>query len=302
MRARLVVPPIVAASFVAATLHADACDEDYVAAQKSEKTGALISARDHYKTCATGTCPTSVQKDCTLGFASVSPRIPSIVVTVSFGAAPVSQVTVTMDGKPIPFDGKAFDVDPGKHAFHFALDDGRTKDFDAVVVEGTRGQPIKAEFEAKSVTTTTGDSSAETSSSPPPRSDASPEGPSDDGGLSTQKYLALGVMGLGVVGLVLGTIEGAHAKSSWNDAKGECASATDCASHDAAVSDQQSAHTAATISTVSFVIGGAALVGGAIWYLLTPSGAKEKTPDAVSVQFSPAVYPGGMSAALWGSF
>jgi hypothetical protein len=302
MRASLVVPSIVAASFVAATLHAEACDEDYVAAQKAEKTGALLSARDHYKTCATGACPTSVQKDCTLAFASVSPRIPSIVVTVSFGAAPVSQVTVTMDGKPIPFDGKAFDVDPGKHSFHFALDDGRTKDFDAVVVEGTRGQPIKAEFEAKSTTTTPTTSSADDASTPTPQPSASLEGSSDGGGTSTTRYLALGVMGVGVVGLVVGTIEGMHAKSSWNDAKGECASATDCASHDAAVADQQSAHTAATISTVSFVLGGAALVGGAIWYFLTPSGAHEKTPDSVSLQFSPAVYPGGMSAALWGSF
>jgi hypothetical protein len=300
MRASLAVPSVVAASFVAATLHAQACDEDYVAAQKAEKTGALISARDHYKTCATGACPASVQKDCTLAFASVSPRIPSIVVTVAFGAAPVSQVTVTMDGKPIPFDGKAFDVDPGKHSFHFALDDGRTKDFEAVVVEGTRGQPIKAEFEAKSVTTTATTSTDASSTPPPPAS--SLEGSSEEGKPRTPNYLALGLMGVGVVGLVVGTIEGLHAKSSWNDAKGECASATDCASHDAAVADQQSAHTAATISTVSFVVGGAALVGGAIWYFLTPSGATEKTPDSVSLKFSPAVFPGGMSAALWGSF
>jgi hypothetical protein len=306
MRSRTAVPLFVAATLAAIGAHADACDDDYVAAQKAEKSGALLSARDHYKACATGACPGSEQKDCTLGFASVSPRVPSIVVTVSFGAAPVSAVTVTMDGKPIAFDGKAVDVDPGKHAFHFALDDGRTKDLEVIVIEGTRGQPVKAEFEAKpatdttpTTTTVTGDTS--TSTSPPLATDTTPS-TSSGGGWSSQKYLALGLMGIGVVGVVVGAIEGAHAKSAWNDSKAECASPTDCPSHDAAVTDHDSAKSAATISTVSFVVGGAALVGGALWFFLGSSGSQEKAADTGSLHFSPAVYPGGMSAAFTGSF
>ena len=305
MRARHSGLPIfVAATLAAIGAHADACDDDYVAAQKAEKSGALLSARDHYKACATGACPGSVQKDCTLGFASVSPRVPSIVVTVSFGAAPVSSVTVTMDGKSIPFDGKALDVDPGKHAFHFALDDGRTKDLEVIVVEGTRGQPVKAEFEAKPTTdatppttTVTGD----TSTTPPPTGDATPSS-SSGGGWSTQKYLALGVAGLGLVGVVVGSIEGAHAKSLSDNAKSECASATDCTSHDAAVADHDSAKSAATISTVSFVLGGAALVGGALWFFMTPSQSTNETTPTTSMHFTPSVGPGGVSAMLTGSF
>ena len=78
-----------------------------------------------------------------------------------------------------------------------------------------------------------------------------------------------------MLGVTAGTIFGLRAKSIWADAKAHC-STYPSACDQAAVNLGQDAKEAGGISTVSFVIGGAGLIGGALLYFTAPKDAPEK--------------------------
>ncbi len=184
-------------------------------------------------------------------------------------------------GSPIP-------VDPGEHVIE-AVAPGRQPWSSKVQVGGdaakvsveipklepTGGQPPADA--AKPVVTTTADNT-------PPASDK----PASSG--SAQRTTGLVLGGVGVVGIGLGTFFGLQASSKWSDAKNKC---TDypfgCG---AEASDlRSSASSAAGVSTVAFVAGGALLATGLVLYLTAPS---KKTSVALAV--------GPSSAFVQGSF
>ena len=99
---------------------------------------------------------------------------------------------------------------------------------------------------------------------------------SSSGRGSTQRIVAVGVGGLGVAGLVVGTIFGLEAKSTWADAKTHCTSYPyGCQEDGVALGDD--AGRAATISNISFVIGAVGLAGGAVLWLTAPSAASSQS-------------------------
>jgi hypothetical protein len=160
-------------------------------------------------------------------------------------------------GSPIP-------VDPGEHVIE-AVAPGKQAWTSKVQVAGdaakvsveipklqTSGEPAAA---GSSPITTSPENS-------PPPSDASPS--------SAQKVTGLVFGGVGVVGLGLGAFFGLQASSKWSDAKGKCADYPyGCGSEGADL--RSSAHSAATVSTVAFVAGGALLATGVVLYLTAPS-------------------------------
>jgi serine/threonine-protein kinase len=93
----------------------------------------------------------------------------------------------------------------------------------------------------------------------------------------------------GLVSIGVGTAFGLSAKSKNDEAAGMC-SGLECTDQ-RAITLTDDARTAATISTVGFVAGGALVVGGAALYLLAPTG-ESKTALRVSPRF-------GRQAALF---
>lgn len=118
-----------------------------------------------------------------------------------------------------------------------------------------------------------------------------PDEPAPKAGGSTQRTVAVVVGSVGVVGLGLGTVFGLMAKGSLSDAKGQCSSyPSDCSSQ--GVELNSTANSQATVATVAFIAGGAALATGAVlWFTAGPS---EK--QGVALGFGPGV------AFLKGSF
>jgi hypothetical protein len=107
---------------------------------------------------------------------------------------------------------------------------------------------------------------------------------------SAQRTSGLVLGGAGVVGIGLGTFFGLQASSKWSDAKAAC---TDypygCSSNGQDL--RSSARSAATVSTVGFIAGGALLATGLVLYFTAP-----KQRESVAL----AIGPG--SAFLQGSF
>lgn len=87
---------------------------------------------------------------------------------------------------------------------------------------------------------------------------------------SAQRTTAVIVGAAGVVGVGLGTLFGLQAKADWSDAKNHCPTFQSCDAR--GVELHSSASSKATVSTVAFIAGGAALaVGAALWFTATPS-------------------------------
>jgi len=109
----------------------------------------------------------------------------------------------------------------------------------------------------------------------------------DDG--STSRTVGVVLMGVGAAGMVVGTIFGVDALQKNNDAKDICGDDTSCPTQEGEdLSDD--AQQAALVSTIGFVAGGAALVGGAVLYLTAPDGSEagrmQLSPIAGGAQFS----------------
>jgi hypothetical protein len=114
---------------------------------------------------------------------------------------------------------------------------------------------------------------------------------------STRRYLGLGVAGVGVVGLVVGTVEALHAKSLWSDAKNESCDDSGKCTTQAGVDMTNSARSAGTLATVAIGVGAAAVAGGLILYFTAPH-AEEKS---ASVQVVPSLASDGFAITLRGA-
>ena len=111
---------------------------------------------------------------------------------------------------------------------------------------------------------------------------------------SSQKTIAYVVGGVGVVGIVVGSIFGLKAKSKNSDADANCRPDDPTRCNSVGVQASDDAHSAATISTIAFAAGGAALVAGAVLWFTAP---KDKEPSAPSVGLGFGVGSGfGLSA------
>jgi hypothetical protein len=112
---------------------------------------------------------------------------------------------------------------------------------------------------------------------------------------STQRTLGLAAVGVGVVGAALGTVFGLNATSKHSDAKANC-NADQSACNSAGAGQMKDARSAATLSTVAFIVGGAAIAGGAVLYLTAPK--KERAGGAQALYVS----PNGLGVGLGGAW
>jgi hypothetical protein len=209
--------------------------------------------------------------------AALEPRLSRVKVDVP-PASRIPGLSVSRDGVTVgePLWGVPAPVDPGDHTV-IARAAGK-KDFSAKVVvsgEGTVVVVIPAleagTSEAPPVAPVAPPvaSTAAPRPVPPPTAPPPAEPPPSGGGW--QKPTGLALTGVGAVGLVLGTVFGLRAKSKNDDSLAQCRSndATACTQEGKNLRD--SAHSAATLSTVSFGVGVAAVAGGLALYFTAPS-------------------------------
>jgi len=101
---------------------------------------------------------------------------------------------------------------------------------------------------------------------------------------SGQRVIGASLGGLGVVATAAGVILALKASSNWSSAKEGCRDYPNACSPDA-VSSGEDAKSSANVATVAFVIGGAALAGGAVIYFTAPKG--ERKESALALHLSP---------------
>ena len=138
-----------------------------------------------------------------------------------------------------------------------------------------RSYPIELkESESTEITVDAGDLVASPSPAPvvarPPEPkkivDVGPPPDSHPG--KTNRTIGYGLVGLGVAGVGLGMVTGIVAMGKKDDLQGNCFPANVCNADGASAA--RTGHAMALVSTVSFVVAGAALAGGAVLLLTAP--------------------------------
>jgi hypothetical protein len=117
--------------------------------------------------------------------------------------------------------------------------------------------------------------------------------------------VAIGAAGVGVAAVIVGGVFGASASSDFDTAKKDCGgniNACPGTSIGAARSAFNSANSAATLSTVMFIVGGAAIAGGAVLWFTAPNVEEQPPAGAVSWRLAPTLDPHGAGLVFGGGF
>jgi hypothetical protein len=245
----------------------------------------LRAARAQLLVCAAATCPSDIRSECMRRVADLNAAIPTVVFDVKDAAgSDVSAVQVTMDGKPLVdrLEGTALSLDPGEHIFGFAASGQSVVEKRFIIREGEKDRRERIVLGGPAgVAPVNG--APPLAAVPGPSTQGIPPSPATPGaetnhGLGTQKILGLVAMGVGVVGVGLGTVFGLQSMSKHDDAQKACPN-TQCATQDG-VALWSDARSAGDLSTILFAVGGVGLAGGAVlWFT-----AKSESADAPSAQ------------------
>jgi hypothetical protein len=189
-------------------------------------------------------------------------RLSTLTIRTEGGGAAGIALSVRRDGVSVdPAElGTPIPVDPGRHQVE-ATASGKAPWSTTIEVTG---EAASVSVDIPKLDEAPGGAPAQ-SAAPTATPDSAPPHS------SIQKPLALGVAGVGLVGLGLGTYFGLSAGSKWDDAKSGCRDYPyDCSAQ--ALEQQSSASSQATVSTIAFIAGGVAVAAGAVLWLTAGSG------------------------------
>jgi hypothetical protein len=181
--------------------------------------------------------------------AALEPTLSHLTIVVPDASA-TAGVTIKRDGEEVGRAGwgTAIPVDPGQHSIEASAPGHDTWSQSVQVNAG--GASASVTVPALGETTTT------------------PSTPSSTSPGSTQRTVGLIVGGVGLVGIGLGSFFGVQAMNQESDAHTHCRTDLYCSQQ--GVDLGNSAKTSASVSTLAFIVGGAALAGGVVLYLTAP--------------------------------
>lgn len=170
-------------------------------------------------------------------------------------------VIVRQDGAQLPQAalGTSLPIDPGTHTFD-ASAEGK-KPWQKTVDIAADAHTLVVDVPALL---------GESASQEPSHIFATPRTVARETGLGTQRTVALVAGGVGLAGVVLGTVFSLSAKATYDGA--DCNANNVCSNQ--GIQDRNAAFSKATVATAGFAVGALGLVGGAVLWLTAPSAKK----------------------------
>ena len=171
---------------------------------------------------------------------ALEPRVPKLTLTITPRAAVGLEVEI--DGHPlnVAVVGEPIPLDPGRHEVVVRASGGAA----------FRGDVRLADGEVKELAVALGG------------------GLQHGGTTNVGRPVGLVAAGAGVVGLVVGSVLGLVAKSTYDDALAYCPNGPPSPCGREGVAGGETAHNEATAATVAFVLGGVLLAGGTTLFLV----------------------------------
>jgi len=199
--------------------------------------------------------------------AAIDPKLAKLKIVLGYAPAP----EIRLDGQLVPADtlGVAVPMDPGPHTIE-ATSPGKERWVTAadvrlhsvLTIEVPRLADVSAARPGPAL------SPAAPQAPMPPKKHFQSLEPAPLLGIGTQRTVAIGVAGVGLGGIVAGSILGMSAKSTYDSSSAYC-QGNHCLSQGLEARD--SAYTKATISTLAFAGGALAIGGGAALWFTAPS-------------------------------
>ncbi len=256
------------------------CAAAHEEAQVLRLKGNLKGSREKLKSCSRDACPALVRNDCVTWLDQVERSMASIVVEAQKGGSDLVDVRVYFDGVLVAsrLNGKAIEVEPGEHLLRFETGGAKPLQRQVVIREGEKSRLVSVRF----------DDGSAASKPPPPPAAPGPVAPEPE----LERPVPPGVYVFGALGLA-----GLAGFATFGlIGKGEVSDLDKC--KPACERDEvDSARNKYLLANASLSVGGAALVGAGVWYLLRPS---EEVPAAASRASSLRVVPLERgSALLW---
>lgn len=222
--------------------------------------------------------PASVKRavdDAATELASLEPQLPYVATKVTNASG---KVEVVMDGEPVPplLVGLMRPVDPGKHVYQAKSSEGSS---DPVTVEAKPGTRQTIELEIKLANAAPPAPAAPAASPPSAPAPAAPPPAGPDmtadtgssGGPSGLRIASYGALGLGVVGVAVGTVFLVKSGSTQSESDKLCGSGPQCDGSKAAEisSKDKSAASERTVGAIGLIGGGVALAAGVTLFLIS---------------------------------
>jgi hypothetical protein len=287
----------------------DQCVDANGDAQELRREGKLLAAREKLRQCIHPSCPAIVQNDCIQRLDELDRVQPTIVFEARDAAGnDVGDVHVLMDGRVLvdQLDGTALAVDSGQHVFTFQVSGQPITARKLLLREGEKVRHERIVFEEPVAS-----AKANPAPAPPGRPSelarAAPGEPPDASsrGGGVGRTLGLVMAGVGVAGLAAGSVFGLLAFSSWSKSQSEChrpATPANCHSPHDAGADHDAAMTSATVSTVTYIAGGALTAAGlAVWMAARHEAGPPPMPTGIT-RVAPSVGPHLACIELQGAF
>ncbi len=185
-------------------------------------------------------------------------------------------LSITRDGAEVgrALWGTEVPVDPGKHVVLASAPDKVAFEATVDLAEGGAREQVRIPLLAAAPRAEPKEAML------PAGRDKSAGGARGGRGLSTQRIAALGLGGLGVVGVGVGAFFGLHAMSSIDQANAHC---DDRFCNAAGLSLRDDAKSEATVSTIAFAAGGLAIAGGVALWFTAPKSDATSTPRAPGI-------------------
>jgi hypothetical protein len=237
------------------------CLDAHGRGQDQRERGQLVRAKQTFTTCAQSACPTIVQNDC----ARLVEELSHVVPTVTFAArdataADLPNTFVYVDDALLATrldDGKAYEVDPGRHLVRY-VHEGRETSLRVVVNQGEKGRVLLGTFVDPSA--------------PSPR-DTKEAAHVELAPVAKRPVLPLFVAGAGALAAITGTVlygvGMSKVPSSCSVSSHECAAPPGDPTFDQARSGIGTANVGIATAVTGLVV----LASGLVWYFVQPSRA-----------------------------
>lgn len=227
--------------------------------------------------------------------AALTPAVPEVTLVLPATAPPATRVALDGSALEAGSVGAPLPVDPGDHVVTVTTPTGPEKQ-----------QPFKVERgEKKRLELDVGAASASPPAPTPVAPTPMPEAPPESEGMSGRRIGAFTALGVGGAGIIVGAVTGIMVLSRAGGIKDACSSPAGEAIACKTEGDVQHAmatQTLGTVSTVTFIVGGAAAALGAVLLFTEP----KKTDTAGAGRFiavgPTALGPGGAMIGAHGAF
>lgn len=243
--------------------------------------------------------------------AQLEPRLPRVKIMVDKTLANLPGLSVQLEGRAVDgvMFGEPLPVDPGEHTVTVKAEGREARSFPVTAKKEGAVVEVVIDSLEMSQGASASEGPKQASQEPPVAEETAPQEPepveapaksqggeesASSEGRSIGPYILGGV---GVLGAGFGAAMMFVAKGHDNEARGYCVERTEACTQtdvDNQLAALDSANSSATLGYIGFGVGGAALAGAAIWYLLDSGGNSSETGPSMAPLVGPGVF--GFSA------